>query len=110
MDADGTDPVQLTFGPKIDERPDWSPNGARLTFSRNGNIWIVDADGTDALALTHNRRPEFNPTFAPDGTQIAYSRIQPDDRVGIWLMASDGSGPDQLTFGRLDFFPDWQPV
>ena len=74
MDADGADPTRLTSGPKIDERPDWSPDGSRITFSRNGNIWVIDADGTDRTQLTANRRHEFAPAFSPDGTRIAYNR------------------------------------
>ena len=28
MDANGSNPQRLTGGPKIDERPDWSPDGS----------------------------------------------------------------------------------
>jgi Tol biopolymer transport system component len=110
MDADGTDPVRLTTGNRIDERPDWSPDGTRIAFSRDGNIWTMDADGTDLTEVTSNRRFEFAPTFSPDGTMIAFNREAKDGRIGVWLMATDGTARIQQTFGKLDFFPDWQPV
>jgi TolB protein len=111
MDLDGSNPERLTTGNKVDERPDWSPDGSQITFSRNGqNIWVIDADGSNPTQLTDNKRPEFAPTFSPDGTMIAFNREGPSDRFGVWLMGSDGPPADKHTFGRFDFFPDWQPI
>ncbi len=110
MDADGSNPTRLTRGPKVDERPDWSPDGTRITFSRNGNIWIMDADGSNPTQLTSTRQDEFAPTFSPSGRRIAYDRLANDGRIGLWTMRVDGSKRVQRTFGRLDFFADWQPA
>jgi TolB protein len=104
----GGNPTKLTRGPKIDERPDWSPDGSTLVFSRNGNIWMIGADGTDLTQLTDNRRLEFGPTYSPDGTLIAFNREARHQRFGVWAIATDGSGRERLTNGKYDFFPDWQ--
>jgi len=48
--------------------------------------------------------------FSPDGTMIAFNRERPQDRFGVWLMNAAGTHAQQHTFGRFDFFPDWQPV
>jgi TolB protein len=111
MDADGSDPTRLTTGPKIDERPDWSPNGAKIAFSRNGNIWKMHADGSHEVKLTANERPEFGPAFSPNGKRIAFTRRSTDGtRHGVWTIRGDGSLPEHRTFGKFDFFPDWQPI
>lgn len=110
MEADGGSPTRLTSGPKIDERPDWAPDGGRITFSRNGNIWVMEADGGNAVALTGTRLDEFAPAFAPNGRRIAFNRVGNDGRIGVWVMRDEGTVRVQKTFGRIDFFPDWQPV
>ena len=110
MDADGGNPARLTSGRKIDERPDWAPDGTRMTFSRNGDIWIMDADGGNEVALTDTRQDEFASSFAPNGRRIAFNRLGNDGRIGVWVMRDDGTVRVQKTFGRIDFFPDWQPT
>jgi Tol biopolymer transport system component len=110
MGADGSDPVRLTTGQGVDERPDWSPDGARIAFSRGRNIWAMNADGTDLTKLTDTRRPKFAPAFSPNGNRIAFNLLARDGRVGVWAMRADGSRRKQITFGRFDFFPDWQPL
>ena len=109
MDADGGNPRRLTSGPRADERPDWSPDGASIAFARRGDIWIMDADGTDERPVSETARDEFAPAFSPNGLRIAFARHDRTGRVGVWNMRVDGAGQVQRTFGRFDFFPDWQP-
>jgi hypothetical protein len=47
MDRDGGNPHAATFGTQLDSNPTWSPDGTRLAFSRNGDIYEVDPDGGD---------------------------------------------------------------
>ena len=66
MDADGS--IRLSDrAPKVDERPDWSPDGSQITFSRNGNIWAMDADGSNPTQLTTTSRMSSARLLA-DGT------------------------------------------
>ena len=109
MDADGGNPTRLTSGPRADERPDWSSDGASIAFARRGDIWVMDADGSDEHALAETEQDEFAPAFSPNGLRIAFARHGNDGRIGVWNMRVDGSGRVQRTFGRFDFFPDWQP-
>jgi Tol biopolymer transport system component len=109
MDADGGNPTRLTRGPKIDERPDWSPDGARIAFSRNGDIFVMDADGGNLTRLTATKGQEFAPAFSPNGRRIAYN-AEVEGRIGVWSMRVNGTGRRQLTTGKFDFFPDWQPT
>ncbi|MEX1265049.1 MAG: hypothetical protein WEE66_14140 [Actinomycetota bacterium] len=110
MDANGSNPVRLTSGPRVDERPDWAPDGTRIVFSRNGHIWAMDDDGQNEMQLTDTKQDEFAPVFSPNGRRIGFSRLGNDHRIGVWVMRDDGSVRVQKTFGRIDFFPDWQPI
>ena len=111
MDADGSNPMRLTAGAPVDERPDWSPNGAKIAFSRNGNIWKMSANGSNEVQLTVAHGGEFAPAFSPNGKRIAFNRLSKDgNRVNIWIIRADGSGPVHRTFSMFDFFPDWQPT
>ncbi len=39
-------PVQVTASDKPVSEPQWSPDGRRLTFVRDDEIWVVEADGS----------------------------------------------------------------
>ena len=60
--------------------------------------------------LTDTPQDEFAPAFSPTGPRIAFNRLGNDGRIGIWAMREDGTVRVQRTFGRIDFFPDWQPI
>jgi len=47
INADGSNARQLTLG--ADDDPSFSPNGARVAFSRGGTIWTMGSDGTDQV-------------------------------------------------------------
>src|SRR4029079_14841889 len=65
--------TQLTFdATSKDQTPDWSPDGARLAYGADGDIWIMDADGSGQVNLTHTPDEEFGTAFSPDGTRIAF--------------------------------------
>ena len=112
MDPDGSNPIRMTSGNRVDDRPDWSPDGS-ITFSRNGrNICAMDSDGLNVTQVTDNRRDESASSYSPDGTMIAFNREDPNGRsayLGLWREA-DGSTATKLTSGVIDFAPDWQSV
>jgi Tol biopolymer transport system component len=66
MDADGTDPVQLTTRGTYSEDPSYSPDGKRILFTsqRSGSreVWVMNADGTDQRQLT---------TFTPRVAEVS---------------------------------------
>jgi WD40 repeat protein len=77
MNADGTDPLDLSARPNVDEGfPTWSPNGQQIVFTSrkdgNNEIYLMDADGTNLKRLTDNPADDFAPAFSPDGHQIAF--------------------------------------
>jgi TolB protein len=73
---------RLTFRPKYDIAPHFSPDGGRIVFSSNadGNweIYLMDRDGSALLRLTRNLGADTNPAWSPDGKRVIFS----SDREG----------------------------
>src|SRR5262245_5893439 len=44
MNPRGRDVVRLTNDPSPDMFPQWSPDGGRIVFIRNGDVWVMNAD------------------------------------------------------------------
>jgi Tol biopolymer transport system component len=117
MNADGTDPVDLSGRPTVDEGfPTWSPDGQKIAFTSrmagNNEIYLMDADGTDVKRITNNPADDFAPAWSPDGSQIAFvsDRDNPTGVNNLYLMNVDGSGVVRLTNGNeIDYGPAWSP-
>ena len=73
MDADGSDPTNLTNNSDLDDFPDWSPGGSHITFIRgrgvsqgNSDIYIMNADGSDQINLTNTYSvSDYLPDWSP---------------------------------------------
>jgi Tol biopolymer transport system component len=79
INADGTDPVNLTENEEWDADPQWSPDGERILFTRGyimddgEDIYMMHADGSDLVNLTNSPGNDNSPTWSPDGTQLAFN-------------------------------------
>src|SRR5262245_45283252 len=53
MDADGSNPVNLTNNEGMDEAITWSPDGSKIAFVSNrelaGEIYVMNADGSNPV-------------------------------------------------------------
>ncbi len=79
--------------------PAFSPDGKRIAYSFNGDIWIVDANGFNPQTFTDDGE-SWSPAFSPDGTRLAYVD-GPEGHRDLWtrdLGDQDGA--------RLTAFPD----
>jgi Tol biopolymer transport system component len=119
MNPDGTNQTQLTFAaqPK-DQVPDWSPDGSKIAYLADthgisdivnpswGDIWVMNADGSAqhpiTLAATY-----YGTAWSPDGSRIA--TMDMPSRTVYTLNATDGSDPQVVHPGGLQFVPGWQP-
>ena len=106
--TDGMNRKQLTFEGD-NGRPDWSPDGRKITFNslRNGKVWIavIDADGSNLKLIAEGNAPDWS----PDGKQIAYSRPVPTGSE-LWVMNADGSEQRQITnTGTAKMGASWSP-
>ena len=117
MDADGTNPRQVTTDPAAkDQLPDWSPDGRRIAFGSfatgNGDIYVMNADGTDPTQLTSDPAEDFGPAWSPDGREIAFTsrRGSATGASTVYIMNADGSDQHPVhPFGN-QAVPAWQPL
>ena len=116
INAEGSNPVNLTPGAAGGYEPSWSPDGSQIAFVEGGlvgdvpNIWVMEADGSNPVQVTNFQQyePVYEPAWSPDGTRIAYSGGGEQAVNTIWVMDADGSNPTHLT-GDLPAYQAWRP-
>jgi Tol biopolymer transport system component len=113
MNADGTDPAQLTDNPSFESEPAFSPDGRKIAFSsnRDGNleVYMMNADGSQPTRLTDNPANDTGASWSPDGSRIAFSSNRDGDWE-IYAMDADGSNQMRLTDNTYgDGSPSWSP-
>lgn len=86
-----------------------SPDGKRLAFSYQGDIWIAPSEGGRAIPLTNHIEMDDNPVWSPDGQWVAFA----SNRTGNWdifLAPVDGGATRRLTYHSGSDIPsDWSP-
>jgi WD40 repeat protein len=113
MDADGSNPINLTNDPAIDYESAWSPDGTKIAFQshRDGNreIYVMNADGWTPINLTDDPSAECCPGWSPDGTKIAFASLR-DGNEEVYVMDADGSNSTRLTYNTsIDEPGAWSP-
>jgi plastocyanin len=117
INADGTGARRLTDSQNYGGEPAWSPDGAKLAFTRitrdpewtlleylDPDIYVINADGSGLTRLTTDAH-SGNPAWSPDGRRIAFTRGSE-----IYVMNADGSGATRLTNNPgQDNAPAWSP-
>ncbi len=110
--ADAPEPTQLT---KLDpgaHRPRWSPSGDAIYFDVPGRgIWVTTPEGREPRQVFGRG---YNVNVSPDGRRLVF-----EDRVGLWVIGSDGSEPRRVgtiepellnkNFPFVESTPAWSP-
>jgi Tol biopolymer transport system component len=50
--------------------PDWSPDGEKIVYVFNSQIFVIPATGGTSVSVTQG----FNPVWSPDGARLAFAR------------------------------------
>ena len=72
MSLRGGSPTQLTASEKPISDPQWSPDGRRLAFVRDDEVWVVEADGSRLTAVAGKPAGGRAPRWSPDGHRLAF--------------------------------------
>jgi hypothetical protein len=96
-------PRRLGSGNETARWPAVSPDGSRIAFVRNGEVWTMAASGADAKPMITGSDARY-PAWSPDGRYLAASTIDPttrrrlvyiseakDDGKGFWVRGADGA-------------------
>lgn len=109
---DGTKIVYRAFHPKDDQEASEYDEllSKGLIKPTRAEIFIMDADGGNNRQLTDNGAANWAPAWHPNGRQIIFSSNlhAPGTRnFDLYLMNSDGSSLERLTYGGFNSFPNF---
>lgn len=81
-----------------------SPDGTRLAYTRDSDVWIYDLDRGSNDSLTAGGTGPHNPVWSPDGTRVAY-----DAGGNIFVRAVGRASAAQEVGGSaaIDFPVEW---
>jgi eukaryotic-like serine/threonine-protein kinase len=81
----------------------YTPDGKKIVYVVNKNIWVMDPDGANAKQLTVEGA--WGPRVSADGHYIVFISERTDSTGSphVWRMNIDGSNPKQLTNSPQDF-------
>jgi Tol biopolymer transport system component len=114
---DGTGLRQLTHVAKghAAGSPEFSPDGTRIVFTIDGQIWVMNADGSAQRQLT-NQAGFVNqqPSWSPDSRKIVFSHCAVPfgftEFCDLDVMNADGSGMRKLLGGNwVNQGPEYSP-
>jgi TolB protein len=106
LDLETNKQHELASGIPFVDPPSWSPDGALLTFARDGDIWLVEPDGSGLTNLTKSGLGELHPEWSPDGEKLVFESYEAGSTY-IFLMNADGTRTriTETPGGGSDF--DW---
>ncbi len=80
-------------------RPAWSPDGRRVCYVENQDLWTSEwAGGARRVRITSDGTHKYDPAWSSDGERIYYCGLM-GGRCAIWCVAANGGAPFRVTDG-----------
>src|SRR5581483_1064252 len=83
------------------DAPSWSPDGKKIIYSLNGNIWMMDPDGFNPETVL-TEHSAICPLFSPDGKTVLFLTHLEDTAYNLWAM-----NLSDKTLKKLTNYTDW---
>ena len=88
---------------RMPANPSVSPDGTKVTFDWNGDIWVTSTQGGKATRLTSHSSKDREPKFSPDGKTIAFVSDREGGAYQIFVMDAAGGPVRQITHHTAGF-------
>jgi tricorn protease len=85
--------------------PAISPDGSKIVFVYESDLWMADRTGGTAHRITAMTGEESVPRFSPDGKWLAFASTQ-NGNADVYIMPWEGGKVVQLTFHDANDYPD----
>jgi hypothetical protein len=113
--ADGSGLRQLTDNNLVETEPVWSPDGTRVAFAADNDIWLIDADGRNERRLTNTEVHHENPhqsdlhglSWQGGGDAIRFTLDPLDEPPRNYSVNVDTGQLEELV--RFGSSPIWSP-
>jgi dipeptidyl aminopeptidase/acylaminoacyl peptidase len=111
VSVDTGDIVQVTTGPSPKTHPRFSPDGTRIAFESEDDVWVAETATGAAWRVTTRAGRDGDMAWSPDGKRIAFVSDR-GGRTDLWTAPVEGErhGLQRLTDdpgGEDD--PEWSP-
>lgn len=73
-----------------------SPDGSKIAFCFEGDVFVVSSTGGKALQITSNPAYDSDPIWTPDGKSIVFSSYREADK-DIYITSAEGGTPKRIT-------------
>lgn len=103
--------TQVTTGPRPKTQPRFSPDGARVAFESEDDVWVAEVATGAAWRVTTNGARDEDAAWSPDGRRLAFVSNR-GGRTDLWIAPVEGErhGLSRLTDdGAGEDDPQWSP-
>jgi Tol biopolymer transport system component len=104
----GLPTAKLAIDGKEKRSPAWSPDGQRIAFERDGQLWVYGLGDRLARRLTTDGGRSRSRAWSPDGTRIAYTHRSGSDNE-IWIIETTTGNAAPVPGTRGGNSPTWAP-
>jgi Periplasmic component of the Tol biopolymer transport system len=117
MNADGTDPVRISFGEGRYTTPVWSPRGDLIAFTKQHQgrfmLGVIDANGSGEERILYDGYFVDTPAWSPNGRVILFTRgdaSRTGTEYSIWSVDLSGFNLRRLPTQGAASDPAWSPL